>query len=192
MAPEYLATHVDRLLKALLVCFFDESWPVRDAACVASGRFAGAYPEECRPSLDKLYERFVAFFMQCSVGMVSLILVENCWPRSSPLWLVCKRYFSKTAFKLQTSCRHIYSRTGLMTLLGTRRRGLVACFRWFRHVGDPIWSVRDDSATALGAVCKAYGDEAYEKLVDCVGLLIGRRARLMVFFTRCCRRLLLL
>lgn len=59
MAPEYLAPHVDRLLKALLVCFFDESWPVRDAACVASGRFAGAYPEECRPSLDKLYERFV-------------------------------------------------------------------------------------------------------------------------------------
>lgn len=61
VAPKYLATHVDRLLKALLVCFFDESWPVRDAACVASGRFAGAYPEECRPSLDKLYERFVAF-----------------------------------------------------------------------------------------------------------------------------------
>ena len=41
------------------MCFFDESWPVRDAACVASGRFAGAYPEECRPSLDKLYERCV-------------------------------------------------------------------------------------------------------------------------------------
>lgn len=58
VAPQYLATHVDRLLKALLVCFFDESWPVRDAACVASGRFAGAYPDECRPSLDKLYERF--------------------------------------------------------------------------------------------------------------------------------------
>ncbi|CAM9399116.1 unnamed protein product [Laminaria digitata] len=58
VAPQYLAPHVDRLLKALLVCFFDESWPVRDAACVASGRFAGAYPEECRPSLDKLYERW--------------------------------------------------------------------------------------------------------------------------------------
>lgn len=59
VSPQNLAPHVDRLLKALLVCFFDESWPVRDAACVASGRFAGAYPEECRPSLDKLYERFV-------------------------------------------------------------------------------------------------------------------------------------
>ncbi|CAM9979762.1 unnamed protein product, partial [Hapterophycus canaliculatus] len=58
VAPQFLASHVDRLLKALLVCFFDESWPVRDAACVASGRFAGAYPEECRPSLDKLYERW--------------------------------------------------------------------------------------------------------------------------------------
>lgn len=30
-------------------------------------------------------------------------------------------------------------------------------------MGDPIWSVREDSATALGAVCKAYGEEAYEK-----------------------------
>lgn len=30
-------------------------------------------------------------------------------------------------------------------------------------MGDPIWSVRDDSATALGAVCKAYGEEALDK-----------------------------
>ncbi len=70
VAPKYLAAHVDRLLKALLVCFFDESWPVRDAACVASGRFAGAYPEECRPSLEKLYERFVVLLVL--VGLVVL------------------------------------------------------------------------------------------------------------------------
>ncbi|CAM9672855.1 unnamed protein product, partial [Discosporangium mesarthrocarpum] len=56
--PKFMKPHVAQLLDALLVCFFDESWPVRDAACVASGRFAGAYPEECRPSLDKLYERW--------------------------------------------------------------------------------------------------------------------------------------
>lgn len=72
VAPQYLATHVDRLLKALLVCFFDESWPVRDAACVASGRFAGAYPEECRPSLDKLYERLVGFSMQSLQSLVDV------------------------------------------------------------------------------------------------------------------------
>ncbi|CAN0381880.1 unnamed protein product, partial [Phaeothamnion confervicola] len=32
---------------------------VRDAACVATGRFAGAFPEECRPSLDNLWERWL-------------------------------------------------------------------------------------------------------------------------------------
>ncbi|CAM9208809.1 unnamed protein product [Choristocarpus tenellus] len=58
VSPEFMKPHVGQLLEALLICFFDESWPVRDAACVASGRFAGAYPEECRPSLDKLYERW--------------------------------------------------------------------------------------------------------------------------------------
>lgn len=44
-----------------------------------------------------------------------------------------------------------------------RSTWLLLCHRWFRHVGDPIWSVRDDSATALGAVCRAYGEEAIEK-----------------------------
>lgn len=75
VAPKYLATHVDRLLKALLVCFFDESWPVRDAACVASGRFAGAYPEECRPSLDQLYER-------CCFWMGKFLVGQD-WPNHS-------------------------------------------------------------------------------------------------------------
>ncbi|CAM9724248.1 unnamed protein product, partial [Sphacelaria rigidula] len=35
--------------------------------------------------------------------------------------------------------------------------------RWFRHVADPIWSVREDSALALGAVCRAYGEDAFDK-----------------------------
>jgi hypothetical protein len=33
-----VAPHVPVLLRALLLCFKDMSWPVRDAACVACGR----------------------------------------------------------------------------------------------------------------------------------------------------------
>lgn len=50
-----VAPHVPALLEALLVCFQDESWPVRDAACLASGRFVLGFPEESRPVLERLY-----------------------------------------------------------------------------------------------------------------------------------------
>jgi hypothetical protein len=33
-----VAPHVPALLRALILCFKDMSWPVRDAACVACGR----------------------------------------------------------------------------------------------------------------------------------------------------------
>jgi HEAT repeat len=79
--PGAVASHVPVLLTALLSCFADESWPVRDAACVATGRFAAAFPQQCRPQLDTLYGR------------------------------------------------------------------------WFKHLAEPIWSVREDSAAALGQVC---------------------------------------
>lgn len=68
--------------------------------------------------------------------------------------------FCETCFKNVVDS--LFPKWCVFTLFGTCRR-LVGCVRWFRHVGDPIWSVRDDSATALGAVCKAYGEEAYEK-----------------------------
>mmetsp|Transcript_7759 Transcript_7759/g.11120 ORF Transcript_7759/g.11120 Transcript_7759/m.11120 type:complete len:852 (+) Transcript_7759:116-2671(+) len=53
-----LAPFVPMLLQALLMCFHDESWPVRDEACLACGIFCRAYPEECRPELKLLYERW--------------------------------------------------------------------------------------------------------------------------------------
>ena len=55
---EYLSPHVTGLLQALLMCFHDESWPVRDEACLACGTFCLAYPEECEPELDTLFERW--------------------------------------------------------------------------------------------------------------------------------------
>lgn len=53
-----LQPHVTVLLQALLMCFHDESWPVRDEACLACGTFCRAYPEECRPELETLWTRW--------------------------------------------------------------------------------------------------------------------------------------
>ena len=53
-----LQPHVDMLLQALLMCFHDESWPVRDEACLACGILCRSYPEECHPELNTLWERW--------------------------------------------------------------------------------------------------------------------------------------
>ena len=55
---EYLSPYVTMLLQALLMCFHDESWPVRDEACLACGTFCIAYPAECLPELSTLFERW--------------------------------------------------------------------------------------------------------------------------------------
>ncbi|XP_038077963.1 uncharacterized protein LOC119745577 [Patiria miniata] len=57
---EVVRPFVGRLLAALLECFSDDSWPVRDAACVACGNFVNCFPEESRPSMEKLYPLFFA------------------------------------------------------------------------------------------------------------------------------------
>lgn len=54
----FLQPHVPALLQALLMCFHDESWPVRDEACLACGTFCRAYPEECSPELETLWSRW--------------------------------------------------------------------------------------------------------------------------------------
>ena len=50
--------HVPELLNALLVCFKDESWPVRDTACVACGSFVKSFPKESKSSMEELYPLF--------------------------------------------------------------------------------------------------------------------------------------
>ena len=60
-SPEYhdlLIGHLEMLIQSLLMCFHDESWPVRDEACLACGLLCKAYPEECRPELNILWERW--------------------------------------------------------------------------------------------------------------------------------------
>ena len=46
--------HVPKLLEALLDCFKDQSWPVRDAACMACSEFVVAFPEEAKGKLEEL------------------------------------------------------------------------------------------------------------------------------------------
>lgn len=50
--------HVCNLLDALVACFQDDSWPVRDAACLACGNFIECFPEESKEKLDILFPLF--------------------------------------------------------------------------------------------------------------------------------------
>lgn len=45
---------IPSMLAALLDCFKDESWPVRDCACLACGHFVATFPEESQPVFDEL------------------------------------------------------------------------------------------------------------------------------------------
>jgi len=50
--------YIEDMLSALLDCFKDQSWPVRDCACIACGHFVATFPEECKavfPELSKLW-----------------------------------------------------------------------------------------------------------------------------------------
>jgi hypothetical protein len=55
---DLLLPHLDVLLQALLMCFHDESWPVRDEACLACAILCKSFPEECRPEFKTLWERW--------------------------------------------------------------------------------------------------------------------------------------
>lgn len=58
ISSEVVMPHVPALLHALIVCFKDDSWPVRDTACVACGNFVKSFPEESRTSMAELYPLF--------------------------------------------------------------------------------------------------------------------------------------
>jgi hypothetical protein len=55
---DLLVGHLEVMMQALLMCFYDESWPVRDEACLACGLLCKAYPDECRSELKTLWERW--------------------------------------------------------------------------------------------------------------------------------------
>ncbi|XP_012562698.2 uncharacterized protein LOC100213644 [Hydra vulgaris] len=58
ISPEVVRPYLPRLLEALHFCFKDDSWPVRDTACVACGNFALSFPQECAQLIDTIYPLF--------------------------------------------------------------------------------------------------------------------------------------
>jgi hypothetical protein len=58
VSHDVLSPHVSELVKVLLECFKDDSWPVRDAACLACGNFMSSFPTECHPWLAELLPLF--------------------------------------------------------------------------------------------------------------------------------------
>lgn len=62
---EAVRPYVLELLETLVVCFQDDSWPVRDAACLACGNFILCFPEESRPRMPQLYPLFIGNLKDC-------------------------------------------------------------------------------------------------------------------------------
>nr|XP_046486341.1 uncharacterized protein LOC124220926 isoform X2 [Neodiprion pinetum] len=55
---ECVRPHVQRLLSTLGICFQDDFWPVRDAACLACGSLIQSFPQESQKALPTLYPMF--------------------------------------------------------------------------------------------------------------------------------------
>jgi hypothetical protein len=51
---------ISDLLGALIDCFKDQSWPVRDSACISCGKFIQRFPEECKDRREELYDLWKA------------------------------------------------------------------------------------------------------------------------------------
>ncbi|XP_067941524.1 uncharacterized protein [Watersipora subatra] len=58
ISKDCVRPYVSMLLDALKICFEDDSWPVRDAACIASGNFVRCFPDESKGYLPKLMPMF--------------------------------------------------------------------------------------------------------------------------------------
>jgi len=58
-AEDSLANHSGPLLDSLIDCFGDDSWPVRDAACIAAGNFVKALPQRTANQHEVLYDKFL-------------------------------------------------------------------------------------------------------------------------------------
>jgi len=51
--------YIEQMLSALLDCFKDASWPVRDCACIACGHFVATFPEESASVFPELLHLWV-------------------------------------------------------------------------------------------------------------------------------------
>ncbi|CAI2359487.1 unnamed protein product [Moneuplotes crassus] len=58
--PEPFRPYIDDLLGALIDCFKDQSWPVRDSACISCGKFVQRFPEESSNRKEELFALWIA------------------------------------------------------------------------------------------------------------------------------------
>jgi hypothetical protein len=58
--PEPFRPFIDELLEALIDCFKDASWPVRDSACISCGKFVQRFPEESSARKEELFQLWIA------------------------------------------------------------------------------------------------------------------------------------
>lgn len=67
LPADRLRPHLGRLLGTLTKCFGDDSWPVRDAACLALGNLVSVFPLETREAghTDLMAERFLHNLVDC-------------------------------------------------------------------------------------------------------------------------------
>lgn len=57
--PEPFRPYINDLLGALIDCFKDQSWPVRDSACISCGKFVQRFPEESMPWKEELFNLWI-------------------------------------------------------------------------------------------------------------------------------------
>jgi len=114
-----LEAHWEPLLDCLIDCFGDDSWPVRDATCIAAGNFVRSLPDKTRSKHPALYEKFmVRFFFQVEFRFLTVfstflhrilkVLEKSkiCW---KPENLLNNRIFvetSKICWKIENWLKH--------------------------------------------------------------------------------------
>jgi hypothetical protein len=67
--PEPFRPYINDLLGALIDCFKDQSWPVRDSACISCGKFVQRFPEESAGRKEELFQLWIA---HCSDNIASV------------------------------------------------------------------------------------------------------------------------
>ncbi len=101
---EPIKPHVPSLLDTLVNCFKDQSWPVRDAACIACGHFVGIFPEEAKAVYEELKPLWLAHLSD-NINSVrehsAMALCQVIKPFEEDLMPVLKKYLDENLLKVK-------------------------------------------------------------------------------------------
>lgn len=79
-----LQGHIKQILQALLVCFQDESWPVRDCACLVCGSVISKYPKQVQEDIDM--EKLVELWKDALTDNIPSVRENS----ATALWKACQ------------------------------------------------------------------------------------------------------